>query len=63
VKLLIVDDLPAVATATHGEIVIARLPAGMLTQKIWNKIWDAYFTKGSGLTLEESIAIYETEEK
>jgi hypothetical protein len=56
-------DLTPAATAAHGNIEIAKLPAGLLTESLWQKIWDAYNIKGSCLTIEETIAIYETEEE
>jgi len=55
-------DLDIVASVRKGNVWIAHLPSGLLTQAIWDKISIAYFKKGSCLTVAESIAIYETED-
>jgi hypothetical protein len=57
-------DLPAhTATAKNDDIEMAKLPAGLVTGLLRDKIWAAYYAKGSCLTLEEAIAIYKEEEK
>jgi hypothetical protein len=46
---------------TNGTTTIAHIPAGMLTEKIVNRIMIAYSQKGSALTLEEVLPFYEKE--